>query len=125
LDRVHGIGSRYATSAWSDYAVAACSGEDAAAGLAAAQRIADIRAGTLAPNDWHLSASQTNIGLCLMRLKRFAQAEPLLVKAAAELEASRGPGFYTTQLSYKVLRDLYMATDRAREAAGWAAKIQP
>lgn len=128
LDRVHGPTSRYATGAWTDYAIAACSGEEGAgrtAGLEAAQRVATIRERTLATTDYHRPGAQAVIGLCLVRLKRYAEAEAPLVKATAELEASRGPAFYTTQLGYKALKELYSETGRKAEAERIAAKIAP
>jgi tetratricopeptide (TPR) repeat protein len=124
LDRIQGPESRYATGAWSDYAIAACSdGKHAADGLEIARRIAAVRARTLAAGDWHLPASQANIGLCLEQLQRHAEAEPLLVKAAADLEASRGAGFSTTQLALKTLRDLYVRTGRRPDGDRIASKI--
>jgi serine/threonine-protein kinase len=125
LDRVQGSDSRYATGTWSDYVVAACSADDAAAGLEVARRIDDIRAQTLPPNDWHRAATKTDIGLCLVHLHRYAEAEPILLNAAASLEAARGSGFYTTQLTYKVLRDLYRGTGREADAARMASKLTP
>lgn len=124
LDRVEGADNRFATGAWSDFAVAACSGHEAESGLAAAQRILAIRARTLPSGDWHLLGAQADVGLCLVRLHRHAEAEALLLKAAADLEAARGPGFYTTQLTYKALRELYQNENRASDAARIASKIK-
>jgi len=124
LDRVEGWENRYATGAWSDYAVAACSGHDAEAGLAAARRILDIRLRTLKPDDWHLMGAQTDIGLCLVRLHRDSEAESVLLKAAASLEAARGQGFYTTQLAYKALRELYQRDNRPGDLVHITAKIK-
>jgi tetratricopeptide (TPR) repeat protein len=123
LDQIQGPEAPYATGAWSDFVVAACSGTDGAAGLEAAQRIDAIRTKTLAATDWHRISIQTDIGLCLVRLHRYREAEPLLRKSAADLEASRGVGFYTTQLTYKALRELYQQTGRAADAARLSAKI--
>ena len=125
LGKALGPDHRYTTGAWGDYARAACNGPDPAAGLAAAQKVADIRAKTLPAGDWHLAGAQTNVGLCLAHLHRYVEAETILRKAAADLEAVRGTGFYTTQFAYKTLRDLYLATGRSSEAEAIAAKIQP
>jgi tetratricopeptide (TPR) repeat protein len=124
LDRVLGPEHRYTTGTWGDYARASCSGPDPAAGLAAAQRVADIRAKTLPAGDWHLAGAQTNIGFCLAHLHRYVEAETILRKAAADLEAVRGAGFYTTQFAYKALRDLYLSMGRDAEAQSIAGKIQ-
>jgi tetratricopeptide (TPR) repeat protein len=125
LDKVLGPEHRYTTGTWGDYARASCSGPDPAAGLAAAQRVADIRAKTLPAGDWHLAGAQTNIGFCLAHLHRYAEAETILRKAAADLEAVRGAGFYTTQFAFKALHELYLATGRSSEAQAIAEKIQP
>lgn len=123
LDRIMGRDDRYTTGAWSDYGVAACSGSDAVGGLAAAQRVAAIRARTLAADDWHQAAAQVVIGNCLVRLQRYADAEPVLSRASSDLEGSRGAAFYHTQRAYAGLRDLYQATGRASDAQRMAARI--
>ncbi len=125
LEKVLGTEHRYTTGTWADYARASCSGPDPAAGMAAAQRVADIRARTLPAGDWHLAGAQANIGFCLAHLHRYAEAETILRKAATDLEAGRGAGFYTTQFAYKALRDLYLATGRISEARAIDGKIQP
>ncbi len=123
IEHVQSSETRYATGAWSDYGIAACSGNDAAEGLAAVERVDVIRARTLPENDWHRPATKGDIGLCLERLHRYTEAEPILLRAAADLEAARGPHFYRTQLTYKALRELYDATGRGAEAARLAANI--
>jgi hypothetical protein len=52
-------------------------------------------------------------GMCLAHLHRYAEA----VQAVADLEASRGAGFYQTQLAYTTLRDMYAAMGRSADAA--------
>ena len=123
LERVEGSDNRYTTGAWADYSVAACSSRDAPAGLVAAQRVLAIRARTLAADDSRLMGAWADVGLCLVRLHRYPEAEPLLLQAAASLEAARGPGFYTTQFAYKALRELYQGDNQPLEAARFAAKI--
>ncbi len=124
LDRALGPSHTYTTTAWGLYAVAACNGPDAADGLAAEQKIAEMRAKTLPAGDWRISNTQAIIGLCLTHLSRYAEAEPLLRHAVDTLESSRGTGFSNTQRAYKYLRDLYVAMDRPADAELLAAKIQ-
>jgi len=124
LERVLGPNHTYTTTAWGLYAVAACNGPDAAAGLAAEQKIAEMRAKTLPAGDWRISNTQAIIGLCLTHLRRFAEAEPILRQAVDNLESSRGTGFSNTQRAYKYLRDLYLAMDRPADAELPAGKIQ-
>ena len=47
----------------------------------------------------------------------------MLLKAVAGLEAARGSGFWTTQFTYRALRDLYAATGRPAEAARMIKKL--
>jgi tetratricopeptide (TPR) repeat protein len=124
LDRILGPNHTYSSTAWGLYAVAACNGDAAADGLAAEQHIADMRAKTLAAGDWRLSNTQAIIGFCLMRLHRYAEAEPLLRQAVASLESSRGTGFANTQRAYKYLRELFLATDRPADAQLLDGKIR-
>jgi hypothetical protein len=67
--------------------------------------------------------SWSPIGECLLRAKRYAEAEPLLLAAAAGLEATRGPQFRRTQEVYRALRDLYLATGRLDAAQTWGSKV--
>jgi len=123
LERNEGPSNRYTTGAWSAFSVTACQGNDANAGLDAAYRIAEIRKQSLPQGDWHLLASQTNIGLCLVRLKRYAEADPILLAARSRLESARGPNFYITQLNYQASKELYGATGREEQASQMASKI--
>jgi hypothetical protein len=124
LDRAVGESHRYALGVWTGYAMAACNTDDAPAGLAAAQRVADIRARILPATDWHIATMHGIVGMCLAHLHRYAEAEPILLQAVADLEASRGVGFYQTQLAYTTLRDMYAAMGRSADAAAFGAKIE-
>jgi len=105
------------------YGVAACQSRQESAGLAAMQRVAAARARLLpSTNRWNYVA-QIGVGLCLTSLRRYAEAEPTLVAAAQGLEAVRGRNFHWTQVAFKVLRDLYAATNRRADAAAWASKL--
>jgi tetratricopeptide (TPR) repeat protein len=125
LERNEGPSNRYATGAWSSFTVAACEGGDANAGLEVARRIAEIRKQSLPEGDWHQLATQTAIGLCLVRLKRYGEADPVLLGARIRLESARGPKFFMTQLNYQASKELYAATGRTEEAAQMASKIAP
>lgn len=124
LERTLGVEHRYTTATWSAYARAACHTDEAAAGLAAAERVAEIRARTYSPSDWRTAAIQGIVGLCLVHLQRYAQAEPMLLHVASQLEASHGPGFFNTQLAYGALRDMYAALGKPEQAAAFEAKIE-
>jgi len=125
LERVVGANHRYTLSAWGSYAMAACHTTEAAAGLAAAEHVLETRSKLLPAADWHIASARGEVGLCLAGLRRYAEAEPVLLQAVAALEAARGPGFFHTQKAYGTLRDLYAATGRPADAARIAAKIRP
>jgi serine/threonine-protein kinase len=125
LDRVVGANHRYALSAWGSYAMAACHTDEAAAGLAAAERVYETRAKLLPPGDWHIASARGEVGACLAALRRYSDAEPVLLQAAAELEAARGSAFFHTQKAYASLREMFTAMGRPADAARYAAKIEP
>jgi serine/threonine-protein kinase len=124
LDRVLGPEHRYTLGAWSEYALAACNSREEQAGLMAEQHVLTIRNRILPANDWHIAAGRAVEGLCLARLHRNAEAEATLLKAAADMEVSRGPGFYWTQKAYAMLRDLYASMARSGDSARFAAKLE-
>ncbi|MBS0367501.1 MAG: protein kinase [Proteobacteria bacterium] len=129
LEHTLGQENRYATGAWLGFAVAACQGDTAGAapaapeGLAAAQHVAAVRARSLPAQDWHRFAADGVAGLCLVQLHRYAEAEPLLVPAAAALESTRGRHFYQTQIALKALRALYARSGRPLQASQIATRI--
>ncbi len=47
-----------------------------------------------------------------------------LLQAVANLETSRGAGFYQTQLAYTTLRDMYASMGRSADATAFGAKIE-
>ena len=118
-----GLENNFALLALNEYGVAACQSHQESAGLIAMQRVAAAREHLLpATNRWNYIA-QTGVGLCLTRLQRYAEAEPTLLAAARGLEAARGAHFHWTQVTFKALRDLYVATNRPTDAGIWASKL--
>jgi eukaryotic-like serine/threonine-protein kinase len=105
------------------YGVAACQSHHEAAGLTAMQRVAAARERLLPGTNRWLYIARIGVGMCLMSLKRYAEAEATLLAAAHGLEAVRGPHFHWTQVAFQALRDLYVATQRPGDAAIWAGKL--
>ena len=105
------------------YGVAACQSHHEAAGLAAMQRVTAAREHLLPGTNRWVYIARIGVGMCLMGLQRYTEAEPTLLAAARGLEAVRGPQFHWTQVAFQALRDLYVATHRPGEAAIWAAKL--
>jgi hypothetical protein len=63
------------------------------------------------------------IGTCLVALRRYAEAEPVLLNAVASLESERGAKYENTQAGYQALHDLYAGSGRMDEAGKWQAKL--
>ncbi len=123
LESQFGPDNNFTLLALNYYGVAACQSHEQAAGLAAMQRVAAARARLLpSTNRWNYVA-QTGVGLCLAGLRRYKEAEAVLLAAAHGLVAIRGPNFHWAQVSFKALRDLYAATQRPADAAAWASKL--
>ena len=49
------------------------------------------RRAALPPGHWYVAETESALGACLSALGRRAQAEPLLVRSAAVLQAALGP----------------------------------
>jgi len=125
MTRAEGDSHDWTQTAWETYGTAACLSGQGDAGLSALQRVAAFRRTGADANNWRTQLTDVHIGECLVALKRYSAAEPLLRKAVAALEATRGPTHDNTQAGYRALRDLYAATGRSEEADRYAAKLQP
>jgi hypothetical protein len=93
--------------------------------LAALRRVAVQRRSGADATDWRREITDVQIGQCLVAMRRYEEAEPLLLTTVAALESGRGRGYVSTQDGYKALRDLYVALDRPQESAKWQAKLVP
>ncbi len=124
LQTTLGEGNAYALMAWNDYGIAECNLGQEQAGLAALRRVEMWRVRTLAPDHRLIHSVRTAIGVCLIGLRQYEAAEPLLLAAAAALEKARGPDFRATQAAYRALRQLYRVTNRPQQAALWAARLR-
>jgi serine/threonine-protein kinase len=124
LQATLGEDNAYALMAWDDYGIAECNLGHDQAGLAALRHVEMWRVRTLAPEHRLIHSVRTAIGVCLIGMRQYAAAEPLLLAAAAALEKARGPDFRATQAAYRALRQLNVATNRPEQAALWAAKLR-
>jgi tetratricopeptide (TPR) repeat protein len=123
MSAVAGDDHQWTQATWGVYGVAACLGGQGDAGLAALRRVAGFRRSGADVNDWRTQITDVEIGTCLVALRRFAEAESLLLGAAATLEAGRGAAFENTQEAYRALRDLYAGTGNMAESARWQGKL--
>lgn len=125
LSRIAGDSHEWTEVAWGVYGVSACLAGQGDAGLDALRRVAARQREHLEAADWRRGMTDVQIGTCLVALRRYTEAEPLLVKSIALLESQRGANFDHTQTGYRAMRDLYAGTGRPDEAAKWQAKLLP
>jgi serine/threonine-protein kinase len=123
LERSVGPQHPWTLGAWGTYGASACRTDRASDGLAALKRVEQARIIVHGADEWHTISTRLAIGVCLLDMHRYADAEPLLLQAAAELERVRGVSFHRTQAAYQALHDLYAATGRPDEASRWGQKI--
>jgi len=124
LDATLGPDNWYALYAWQQYGLASCNSGRGADGLSALQRVDAARRRLLPAGHRLIYSTEVDIGLCLTRLRRFAEAEPILLDAASGLEKSRGASYRRTQEAYAALRDLYTAANRPVDSRQWAERLR-
>jgi Flp pilus assembly protein TadD len=125
LSRTVGDSHDWTQTAWGVYGIAACLSGQSDDGLKVLRRVADLRRAGPDSSSWRTTITDVQLGTCLVSLKRFADAEPLLLEAVASLEHTRGASYDHTQAGYRALRDLYAATGRSSESTNWGSKILP
>ena len=125
LARTLGERDDWTLTAWAVYGTSACLAEQGDAGLAVLRKVAAARLAQHVANDWREASARVQIGNCLVALGRYQEAEPMLVRAVADLEALRGPASERTQAGFRGLRDLYANTGRPAVAANVQRKILP
>lgn len=124
LDATLGPDNWYALYAWQQYGLASCNSGHEADGLSMLQRVETERRRLLPATHRLIYSTEVDIGLCLTRLRRFTDAEPILLDAASGLEKSHGPGYRGTQEAYAALRDLYAAASKPDDSRLWAERLR-
>src|ERR1700677_973929 len=123
LEALLGPDNMYTLVAWNNEATALCNDRREVEGLAMLRRVEAARERLLPPGDRYLYVTEVGIGVCLMKLHRYAEAEAELKSAAQGLEAARGPHYRRTQQAYQALRDLYALTGQMEEASRWGNRV--
>ena len=72
---------------------------------------------------WNTSLFEINYGGCLTALGRYEEAETLLRRSYANLDAKFRPEHGRTQKAVKNLVRLYTAWDKPDRASDWRAKV--
>ena len=78
---------------------------------------------TLAPGHWRTASYQSDYGLCLMRLRRFEEAEQQLLDGYSGLGAALGENHRQTNDVLTNLVELYEAWDKPDQAAEYRARL--
>lgn len=123
LEALLGPDNFYTLAAWNEHASAACNTHHEEEGLELLRKVEVSRHRVFPPGDRYIHATEVSIGVCLLRMKRYAEAEAELATATQGLEAARGPNYRKTQEAYAAMSELYAATNRPQLARVWAAKI--
>ena len=71
---------------------------------------------------WFLAIAEINLGVCLMRLERYDEAETLLLRGHGCAERERGPTSSDALSVKKRLVELYEAWGKPGQAATWRRK---
>ena len=124
MSRVAGMKHDWTLTAWDVYGLAACQSNDTERGLAALRRVATLRHEDPVAGLWRAYIADVQLGICLVALGKYPEAEPLLRGAVTALEKSRGPRYEHTQEGYRALVDLYRHTGRSDEAAQLQGKLR-
>ena len=123
LSRTVGEQNGWTDTAWGIYGISTCLAGHGDEGLEALRRSVAMRAKKSgADSPWAMRIG-VHLGVCLLSVQRYAEAEPVLLHAVAVLETSGDDNLERMQAGYRALGDLYAATGRADEAARWRAKL--
>ncbi|MBX3278639.1 MAG: serine/threonine protein kinase [Acidobacteria bacterium] len=83
------------------------------------RQVLDVYLKSLQPDHWMINRTRSLIGGCLIRLKRFREAEEQLLIAHAGLKVSHGDLHTATRRTVSRLLELYQAWDKPEQAAQW------
>jgi len=125
IHRIAGDDDHWTAEGWGYYGIAACLDGQGDAGLAALRHARELQARQLPTADIHRLYTSVSTGRCLLALRRFAEAEPLLLDAVPALASGAGAQSERAKTGYRALRDLYAATGRSAEAAQWQSRLAP
>jgi serine/threonine-protein kinase len=90
--------------------------------LALAQQANASYAKTMGADSWRIVANGRNVGSALTGLKRYPEAEKVLLESYRMLADKRGPTHVTTRSAAARLATLYEAWGKAPQAADWRAR---
>lgn len=85
------------------------------------QQAIDIFQKSLDPNHWRIQRCRSHLGACLIKLKRYREAEEQLLAAYAGLKATRGEQSEFTRQTVSRLIELYEAWGQPAKAADYRA----
>ena len=123
LSAIVGENERWAKKGWDVYGYSTCLAGNGTEGLRVLRRVRDLNVRLTSADGWFTMSTDMHIGICLVSLHRYSEAEPELLGAVKGLEQSHSRHDKSLQDGYRALADLYAATGRATEAVEWQRKI--
>jgi len=115
----------YTIGAWMIRGTALCEAHPGDEGVDLLRQVVASRRRIYPNGNWTVESAAVALGNCLFLAHRYAEAEAVLLPAAAQLEVSRGPRFHRTQQAYALLRDINRLEGKTAEAAAWSEKVTP
>ncbi len=86
---------------------------------AAYVELLQLAGAALSPDDWQLALFRAGLGGCLLSMKRYEDAELVLLQACFDLERLLGPAHQHARTARTRLVELYTAWGRSEQAASW------
>ena len=94
-----------------------CLGEDVSLGSQLASSSLNIRRELLPPDHWAIASGEGVLGMCLAAAGDYEEAEPVLLRAYAELQASLGDTHEVTLTNKGRIIQMYTAWGKLEQAA--------
>ena len=118
-----GENERWTMKAWDVFGLATCLAGNGEEGLRDIRRIRDLHLQQSGADSWLVMISNIHMGMCLVGLHRYAEAEPELLDTIESWEKTHDDRDNAIQDGIEALSDLYAATGRPQQADAWHHKI--
>ncbi len=87
------------------------------------ERLCRISRALFPEANWYAAALAAEYGECLLQLRRFDEAEPVLLASYGDFRASLGDEHDRTRTAAKRLARLYIMSGRPEKAEKWTALL--
>jgi tetratricopeptide (TPR) repeat protein len=93
--------------------------------MARAREARELLQGSVGPDSWRIASNGRVLAAALTGLKRYGEAESILLDSYQALREKRGPTHRTTLLTATRLASLYEVWGKPGEAGEWQARSRP